>query len=491
MARFSSTVFLAMMTVGALAGCGGGSGGGTQTTSPQSTLVTVLSTSTGNDQLTRFNLVVNSLTLTGASGASATIISTPLQIESIHVNGISEPLLTVGVPPGIYTSATASIGGSDFTCVSLNGQGALSLADFAYQDSIPASQVMVDLPAPITISGGSMGLLFNLLVSKSASWTTCDPTPNAPFSITPTFNLTSFPLSGSPTNTQNGLETGLKGIVTSVETSTSFSVMADDGHSCAATAQGCALPKGPTWQITSNGATAFQGIAGQSELIAGMPVDMDAALQPDGSLLAKRVSVYDTGAENLTTIEGPLTYQSANYPYFNEAAVDELGPLNVTPVSGNSSSAVFHISGAFTNLADLPFTPAFGPTSVADGQNIYATTHALFVAAAPTYAPASSLTLLPQTINGTVKSISSDSGFSTYTITLAPYDLFPELAVQGGQRTAVTNPNTVVVYADSNTQQLNTNPIAVGSVVRFYGLVFNDNGTLRMDCAQINDGVPE
>jgi hypothetical protein len=48
-----------------------------------------------------------------------------------------------------------------------------------------------------------------------------------------------------------------------------------------------------------------------------------------------------------------------------------------------------------------------------------------------------------------------------------------------------------VVYADSNTQQLNTNPVAVGSVVRFYGLVFNDNGTLRMDCAQINDGVPE
>ncbi len=48
-----------------------------------------------------------------------------------------------------------------------------------------------------------------------------------------------------------------------------------------------------------------------------------------------------------------------------------------------------------------------------------------------------------------------------------------------------------MVYADSNTQMLNTSPITVGSVVRFYGLVFNDNGTLRMDCAEINDGVPE
>jgi hypothetical protein len=27
--------------------------------------------------------------------------------------------------------------------------------------------------------------------------------------------------------------------------------------------------------------------------------------------------------------------------------------------------------------------------------------------------------------------------------------------------------------------------------LRFYGLVLNDNGTLRMDCAQVNDGVAE
>jgi hypothetical protein len=36
---------------------------------------------------------------------------------------------------------------------------------------------------------------------------------------------------------------------------------------------------------------------------------------------------------------------------------------------------------------------------------------------------------------------------------------------------------------------LNTNPLAVGSTLRFYGLVFNDNGTLKMDCTQITDGV--
>ena len=69
--------------------------------------------------------------------------------------------------------------------------------------------------------------------------------------------------------------------------------------------------------------------------------------------------------------------------------------------------------------------------------------------------------------------------------------LFPALAVQPGQTTLLTNPSQVVVYADNNTQMLNTNPITVGDVVRFYGLVFNDNGTLRMDCAEVLDGVSE
>jgi len=105
--------------------------------------------------------------------------------------------------------------------------------------------------------------------------------------------------------------------------------------------------------------------------------------------------------------------------------------------------------------------------------------------------PATTIALLPQTINGTVSAIGSEGGFTTYTVTLAPYDLFPTLAVQGGQTTLLMSPNTVLVYADSDTQMLNTSPIAVGSVARFYGLVFNDNGTLRMDCAQINDGVAE
>ncbi len=97
---------------------------------------------------------------------------------------------------------------------------------------------------------------------------------------------------------------------------------------------------------------------------------------------------------------------------------------------------------------------------------------------------------IPKPVN-TVSAIGSEGGFTTYKVSLAPYDLFPLLAVQDGQFTALTNPNSVVVYSESDTQMITTQPVVVGSVVRFYGLVFNDSGTLRMDCAQINDGVTE
>jgi hypothetical protein len=36
---------------------------------------------------------------------------------------------------------------------------------------------------------------------------------------------------------------------------------------------------------------------------------------------------------------------------------------------------------------------------------------------------------------------------------------------------------------------LNTQPLAAGSAARFNGMLFNDSGTLRMDCGQVNDGV--
>ena len=178
----------------------------------------------------------------------------------------------------------------------------------------------------------------------------------------------------------------------------------------------------------------------------------------------------------------------------------QMGPLLTDFVNGQPgqydeipyfdfSNTTFQITGQFTNLQSLPFVPSFNAANMVAGQNVDITSGVLTLGG-PTYTPANTITLIPQTINGTVQSISTSGGFTVYTVSLASYDLFPQLAVQQGQITVLDNPSEVQVYVDSHTQTLNTQPLAVGTTLRFYGLVFNDNGTLRMDCGRVNDGVP-
>jgi hypothetical protein len=343
-----------------------------------------------------------------------------------------------------------------------------------------------------------MNLVLDLQVSQSASWGSCISTPGVlpTYSITPTFTLSSVSESSSASNADFEKQKNLLGFVApAVASGNSFTANAADGGTCPIHSLiKCDTPsaQGPVWQVTTDSSTIFQGITGISQLANGMPLDMDAEIQLDGSLLASRVAVYDTNTDHLTTSIGSINFVAESEPGLVISGMEEYGPLSV---SGGAyydfDSTLFALSGQFANLESLPFTASFASSNVVAGQNVQLTTHALSPAGSFPYTEATTITLLPQTINGTVSAISTSGRFTTYTVTLAAYDLFPDLAVQAGQTTVLTNPNTVVVYADSSTQQLNTDLIAVGSVVRFNGLVFNDNGTLRMDCGQISDGVAE
>jgi hypothetical protein len=498
--RFSrASSFLLAFIVSLAAACTTGCGGGSTTHLPGTPLsgntsVLVLASSTANDQLSQFDMVLNNVTLSSQSGKTVNLFAAPLHAEFIHVNGTAEPLLTVSVPQDIYTSATASIGVSRFACVNLNSSGGLEVSHFADAET-PSSSVTVDLPSPITITGANMGLSLDLLVSKSASLTSCDPSGIEPYSVTPTFSLTSLTFSSQPTNATNGKLAGLTGQIGAVDAAGgNFAVVAADGPSCVVVA-GVSCPpdsaNGPSWQIMSSASTVYQGIAGDSDLAGGMPVDMDVVIQGNGSLLATRVAVEQTNFANLTVSSGPLLFVSEAWPALNVYGREGWGPLltgGADPFSfGN---AVFQISDQFTNLKSLPFSASFNAATMVAGQNVVVSTHALNYLAAPAYAPAATMSLIPQTVNGNISAVSSDGSFTKYTVVLAAYDLFPNLAVQGGQTTLLKDPGTVV-YADSNTQMLNTDSLGVGSSLRFNGLIFNDNGTLRMDCAQINDGVIE
>jgi hypothetical protein len=475
-------------------GCG--SGGGTST--PQfrgNTPVTVVLSSTANDQVTALELQFQTLTLTSQSGTTATLLSAPtagptVGGEFMHINSAAEPLLTATIPQDIYASATVSLTGGEFACVAsgvLDGEQSLSMAFYA--TAVPASTVTVTLPSPITVTGSSMALSLDLLVSQSATIGSCLNVDGfTGYSLTPTFDLTPLNLSSSPTNSGNGAVSGMEGMIVSMNSGgNGFTLSVPEGSFVTR-----------TLSVTSNSATVFQqGVSNFSAMSAGMFVNMDGGLQPDGSLLATRIAVEDPSAINVMT--GPLIQVAAEVPVLSEFGRQQQGPL-LTPGAPNGgyleggtyfdfSAAAFQISGQLTNLQTLPFLPSFSASNMVAGQNVDVSTASSLTMEGPNYTPANTITLIPQAIDGTIAGSSTSGNFTDYTVTLAPYDLFPTLAVQQGQTTLLNNPSQVEVYVDSNTQKLNAQPLAAGSTLRFYGLVFNDNGTLRMDCAQVNDGV--
>jgi hypothetical protein len=154
------------------------------------------------------------------------------------------------------------------------------------------------------------------------------------------------------------------------------------------------------------------------------------------------------------------------------------------------ASARYQISGGFSNLSQLPFAPTFDASSIVPGQNVYVSS-AAFVSSGPYIAHAMTITLMPQTIDGAILASTMSGGFTLYTVQLASYDLPVDLALQQGQSINVTQPSVVTVYADSTARVLTSSALQVGQTARFYGLLFDDNGVLRMDCAQILDGVAQ
>jgi hypothetical protein len=479
----SFLITLTLLCIGITTGCG--SSGTTPPKFSGNTEVVVLASSTANDQLVQFSVTLKSLTLTSQSGQTVSLLATPASDEFMHLNGHVEPLVTVSVPQGIYTSAAAMVSGAFPACA---GQSAGSiLMDEALGGLNGVTAAAISPEQPITVTGSAMGLVLDLQVAQTAPFNGgCSNSLTGAVTITPTFSLTPITIAAQPTNSANGKVLGVEGLISSVSANGS-------GFTASALYSMNEGTIAPAWPVSVSGGTVFQGVGSTSALTVGMPVDMDLVIEPDGSLLATRVAVYDTDTTSLSLAFGPpmVIYPSGSYqavyPVMDTLEVEQDGQLTSLFGIYSLNGATPHISGQLANLDSLPFPATFDLANMVDGQNIWFSTHA----PAGVFQPLVTITLLPQTIDGTVSAISSEGNFTTYTVTLAPYDLFPNLAVQPGQTTLLTNPNTVVVYADSNTQMLNSSAVSVGGLFRFYGLVFNDNSTLRMDCAQMNDGVAE
>ncbi len=154
------------------AGCSSGISSKPQETT-ETTSVAVLASSTANGRLFQFSATINSLTLTSRTGNTVSLLNGPLYVEFIHLNGIAEPLQTLNVSSGDYTSAAVSLGPTGFTCGTLGPNGVVASHVFGESGSVPKENAKVNLSSPLTISGVNMVLKLDLQASKSANYSSC------------------------------------------------------------------------------------------------------------------------------------------------------------------------------------------------------------------------------------------------------------------------------------------------------------------------------
>ena len=451
------TLLLGTAAIAGLVGCSAGAvPAGTTVTSLAKTTVPVLVTDAPSDQLLTFSLTLNSIVLTDTAGKTASILPTPTTIEACHLNGVEEALVTASIPQDTYASAAITYSSPEITYIDAVGQ------KVQVSPALSTTSYSTTFAAPITISSTSSSLLVDLLVDKSVTIS------GSAVTVAPVFNITNIvptSSSGSDGHHQDGGDTHQFGAVVSM-TASSLTIQP---------------PSGAAVTLTANSATVFQGGSSLASLAAGNLVEVDFTVQPDGSLLATRVQLEDSaeGTHHADLLTGPVTLINKGTG-FQITLSQCLGSDLSSSTVGNSytitisSSTIFAPTPQFQNLTGLPFTPSFTAANLTGGQRVAVAASSI----SGTNVTASTVYLIPQTLDGTVTAITTSGNFTVYTFTLATGSAF----------TSLSGASSVVVYTTSITMNQTATPIAVGSVVRFNGLVFNDAGTFRMVSGVSKDG---
>jgi hypothetical protein len=456
----------------------------TTTVNAQTATVPVLITDAPSDQLAAFTLTLNSITLTDSAGKTASILSTPTTIEICHLNGIQAPLVTASIPEDTYATATIAFSSPQITYISS------SATPVSVTPTLATTSFTFTFPAPgFTVNNTSTSLLVDLLASQSVAISGTTVT------VTPTFALKPVPpATAAPPMGQNG--TGMQQMATVVSVS-GASLTLEPGS-------------GANFTVTTNSSTVLQGFTALSSLTAGELVQVDFIVQsvacdPASNaciapaplvLLATRIQLATpaaTGQPPISLLSGPVTSVTPGTG-FKMVLMQGVGPtvpvsataVSVLTVTTNSSTA-WAIAPQFVSLTGLPFTPSFSPTNLVAGQSVGVIASSVSTVAPPS-AVAANVYLIPQTIGGTVTKVATSGSYTAYTLTLN----------SGSAFTSLSGASTITVYTSSATAgpvatATGAAPpaIAVGSTVRFNGLIFNIGaGNFAMVAGCSPDGPP-
>jgi hypothetical protein len=465
----SVTMVAAAFTAFAIAftGCGGGNTLSTSKPNPTPAATTTVQVNMGDspsDWMLAFSMNISSMSLTGSNG-SATVISSSMPMEMMHLMGTMQPLAMISAPQGTYTGASITISSATVMYMDPNTKKPV-------QKSISGPiSANVTFSSPMTVGSSPMAIGFDFDMAHSV---TTDANGN--FVMNPVFHVTSGAQgSGGPMDFADGGIQGMMGAVSSVS-----------GNSFTMTSMQAAQ----SFTFATNSSTTFAN-GSMGSMANGITVMVDATLQADGSLLATRIqSMMNPSGMMGDGLVTAITGQPATAftmvmqngvgagmmaSYFAQGAT-----INI------DSNATFRVDQDEVDMSVLPFTPVFDASHMYVGQNVMPVSSSGMMGGgmgggmmgggsmAGTIT-ASDLYLEPQGVTGTAGSSIAPNATSTFTLTLPSDSAFATL----------TGATSVMIFQQSGTTVSGSGTIAGSSSVHCFGLLFFDGGQWKMVASRI------
>lgn len=473
--QFSRTLsFLFLTLVLMLAGCGGGSSnsmippGATPSPQPQAASSTV-GVSIGDapaDWIMTFGMTVNSITLTSSGGQTVSLLFSPTSMEMMQLMGTLRPLAITSVPQGTYTQATITMSAMSLGYMDPNTHNYVEKTVAGPVSGTVSFKPALTVASQTSVLGLDMDMADSVSIDGSGTVT-----------IAPHFSASMNPVSSTAQNPWGGWMQHMVGSIASVS-GPQFTVNMMMG-----------LQKAT---FATNGNTHFDGIGGMGMMGQGMIVNVDAALQPDGSLLAQRIASLEGNSGGMMG-SGILQSLTGNPPtQLMMVADDGIGGgmmmsditnIIAVNVSGRTPCS-FDSDGV--DLSNLPFTPVFDCSNMGLGQNIQVVSGSSMMAGGMGGGMmgggsplgtinASQIMLEQQALRGTVSNYAANGSQASFMLTLSSDSTFATL----------TGKMTVTVYQQPGTQMHGLSAVANGQDLEARGLLFNDGGVYKLAAARL------
>lgn len=469
---FAVTCSLLSLTT-LLISCGGSANGSSNSTtgstpSPTPAAKTSVQINMGDapaDWMLAFSMNIGSMSLTGSNG-SVTAVSTSMPMEMMHLMGTMQPITMISAPQGTYTGASISISSATVMYMDPTSKSAV-------QKTISGPiNATVTFSSPITIGTTPMAMGFDLDLASSA---TMDANGN--MSMQPVFHVTTgMQGSGSASDPANGGIQEMMGSVSSISGS-SFTMTS--------------MQAAQNFTFMTNSSTEFDNISSMSMMSTGMLVAVDATLQSDGTLLATKVqSMMKSGGVMGGGIITSVTGQPATQLTLVMQNGIGTGMMASYFASGTTitlnGSTVYQIDKDDVDVSSLPFTPAFDASHIYAGQSVMPISSSGMMSGGmgggmmgggmmSGTITASQVELKQQGLSGTTATAITSGGTTSFTLTLPTSCAFNTL----------TGATSVVVYQRPTTVISGASPIASGSTIHTFGLLFQDAGQWKMVASRI------